>query len=194
MTALITLSDIQQLKPISSNINSEKKVVPFIIEAQQFDLKEMLGSSFYLAISNDVLADDSLTTYADLWNGSEWTFQTKTYKHEGLKSVLAYLSYYRYVMNAGQEETAFGIVAKREDNSTTVSEKTIQRKTDEAKSQAYSLFDDVRKFLDDNYTDYPLWGYDCDQVSKRSSVTAIEPNDSRIAKVSRKNYYNSRYL
>ncbi len=182
MTTLLTVDDFTPYRAISANINVIKKLLPYVGEAQQFDLKELMGSAFYLSFINDYASSPSFANYTDLWNGSEWIVDNKTYRHEGLKVVLIYLSYARYVMNSNIEETAHGTVIKKEEYSTPVSEKTILRKADSAKSGAIVYFDDVKKYLDDNYTLYPLWDKCCDKKVLRSSVSAVEPLDQRTIK------------
>ena len=178
MTVLITESDIAAYKAISANINATKKLFPYVIEAQQFDLKELIGDAFYLDLVNDFNGSPSLSVYSDLWNGCEWTYAGITYRHEGLKSVLVYFSYARYAMNANEEETAFGIVNKTDQYSSRVSEKTILRKVDSARAGAMAYFTDVKKFLNDNSTDYPLWVRCCKKDTGNIIVTGVEPQDN----------------
>lgn len=180
MTILLTLSDFLTITSISASLNGDKKLLPYVGEAQQFDLKEVMGSAFYLDLVKDFEGSPQLQKYSDLWNGSEWICNGKTYRHEGLKTVLIYFSYSRYILNSSQQETAFGIVLKQEQNSEYVSEKTILRKADNAKSGAFAYMDDVIRFLNDNSTDYPLWisSY-CETKKSRSTAIGVDPNDQR---------------
>lgn len=155
MVQLISISDIKSLKTISVNIDAEKKLNPFILEAQQFELKKLMGNAFYLEFMNDFLESPSLPTYYNLFNGSDFTYCGKTIRHEGLKTVLAYLSYARYVLNSNVEATATGTVHKKTEESEHVSEKTIQRLYDQAYAGAMEYWEDVKKFL--NEQDYALW-------------------------------------
>jgi len=52
MALLITLANIQAVKSISLNVNESKQLTPYIQEAQNFDLRELLGDEFYLALLN----------------------------------------------------------------------------------------------------------------------------------------------
>ena len=52
-TKLITLANIQDVKSISLNVNETKQLSPYILEAQNFDLRELLGDAFYLDLISD---------------------------------------------------------------------------------------------------------------------------------------------
>lgn len=155
MTQLITISDFTPYKAISANLNAVKKLDPFILEAQQFDLKKLMGNAFYLAFLDDFTASPPLALYSDLFNGSTFLQGTKTLRHEGLKAVLCYLSYARYVLNSNVEATAFGTVKKITAESEHVDEKTIIRLYNQATEGAMQYWEDVKKYL--NVQDYDLW-------------------------------------
>jgi hypothetical protein len=174
MTLLISLSDFNGYPAISANTNVVKKLNPYIEEAQKLDLLPMLGSRLYWALIADFEASPSLAEYGDLFNGSEYTINGKTYKHEGLKPVLIYLTYARYRMNANEEETATGLVVKNNPYSEAASEKAIARRVDQARSAAFAYMEPVIKFLNDNSSDYPLWENECKKVNKRSTrITGV---------------------
>ncbi len=177
MVQLITISDFNSLRALSSNLNASKKLDPYILEAQQFDLKPLLGNSFYLAICNDFV-NGEFTEYVDLFNGSEWTESGLTYRHEGLKSVLVYFSYARYVIESPLSETANGVVIKTEQYSQSAEDKSLIRRRDTAYSGAQAYWADVKKFLNDNYLDYPLWE-NCDKQVNKSRISAVSNEPKR---------------
>ena len=55
-TKLITLANIQDVKSISLNVNETKQLSPYILEAQNFDLRELIGDAFYLDLIADFIA------------------------------------------------------------------------------------------------------------------------------------------
>ena len=195
MNALLNISDFEGFKAISGNTNWEKKLLPYVFDAQNFDLKELLGNAFYLSVYKDVIAEPSLVLYSDLWNGCEWTVGSHTYRHEGLKVVLINFAYYRFVMNANSHETAYGIVSKINPESESVSEKTIQRKIDNAKSSALAYWSDVECYLNDNLTTYPLWNSSCnDGENKKTNVSGVMVdyrNNFNFKYVKRKDRYGN---
>lgn len=168
MANLITLTDIKELKPISANLNAEKKLNTFINEAQDFDLRPIIGDEFYLDLEADVLASPSLTKYADLWNGSTYTYGSDTYKNYGLKYVLICYAYARYLKATNTNQTAFGAVQKVNPNSEPISEKALTRLIGNAVSSAKEYEETVRKFLNLNSEDYPLYTCFNDNKKRRS--------------------------
>jgi hypothetical protein len=186
MTLLISISDFTPYKAISSNINVAKKLEPYILEAQVFDLKSLLGDELYNAVVEDFEASPSLSTYSDLFSGSSWTISGHTYKHEGLIPILCYFSYARYKLNSNTEDTAYGTVIKRNNESEPVSEKTIARQADQARSGAMAYWNQVLKFLNDNSIDYPLWLNSCNKKSGRIRITGVD-NQVSYKKIDRRN-------
>jgi hypothetical protein len=169
MTKLISISDFTGYPAISANVNVVKKLDPYITEAQRFDLLPILGQEFYWDLIRDFEASPSLADYDELFNGSEYTVNNITYKHEGLKPALIYFTYARYRMNANEEETATGLVTKNNPYSEPASEKAITRRVDQARSAAFAYMEPVIKFLNDKYLDYPLWTKECKTGNKRST-------------------------
>lgn len=157
METMITLNDIKEYKSISSNINTIKELDPYIKEAQDFDLRAYLGESFYLDFIDDFFASPSLVKYSDLWNGQEYEYGGYRYKHEGLKAILIHHSYARYISHANFTSTPTGIVAKTNQYSEKVDEKTMARLIQQARSSASVFEERVTKYLDWHSSDFPLW-------------------------------------
>jgi hypothetical protein len=179
MQPLITVQQIADFKQMTTNINEAKLITPYVLEAQELDLRSMLGDEFYIALYDDYFSSPSLETYSDLYNGSTYTYQGKTYKHEGIVAVLVNFSYGRYLQNAGVHSTAFGFKRKLNDASESVSESTMARMISQAKSQAVIYQERVKLFLDRNASDYPLWN-SCDASNRRKGsvrITSISQRD-----------------
>jgi hypothetical protein len=155
-TKLITLSDIRDFKGITLNVAQEKELNPLILEAQDFDLRAFLGDSFYIALVEDFEASPSLATYSELWNGKKYTYNGLDYKFEGLRAVLVYHAYARFVSMNGITSTPTGFVTK----TTQYSEKAdVSRLITQARSGATVHEERTRLFLDRNSSDFPLWQY-----------------------------------
>lgn len=151
MTPLITITDIRAVKSISLNTNEIAQLTPCILEAQDFDLRPLLGDEFYFAVADD------LESYSDLFNGSTYTYNGNSYAHDGLKGILIYASYARYVANSNVIATATGFVNKTNQFSESVSEKTISRLIEQSRSAQQVITNRVLDYLNRNKAIYPLW-------------------------------------
>jgi hypothetical protein len=181
---LITIDNIIEYKPMSINTDVTKKLNTYIQEAQEFDVMKFLGDEFYIALENDFIAQPSLPTYSDLFNGSEYIYAGVTYRHRGIKAMLIYYAYARYLANTQSNQTAFGNVAKTNPDSTPVSDKTIQRQVEQALAGAYKYQSDVNDYLCRMYSTfpYPLWsGRVADRIPTSSlKISAVGGNRNKV--------------
>lgn len=180
---LVTLQQIQSYKSLTRNLDEAKQMLPYIQEAQEFDLRPFLGEELYNALVDDYneglspcLATD---IYSDLYNGSTYTYGGHTYTNPGIVPVLCYFAYARYVEASGLHSTPTGFVQKNTEWSSAASEKTLSRVSHQARSGAIEFQERVRKFLSLNSTDYPLW-YGGKRRRKGSfRITAVGGNSNR---------------
>ena len=156
-TKLIEASDFAPYKVIADNITESKTIDPYILEAQQFDLKPLLGQELFIDLLEDFEDTPSLSKYEDLFNGKSYEKYGKKYKHQGLVPVLCYFAYARYLTNANQSSTEYGVVQKRTDESQPVPEATLARMITQAREGAMAYWHDVKTYLDHNANDIPLW-------------------------------------
>jgi hypothetical protein len=151
MPLLISFNDIKALKPISNNIDIPKKVDLAIQDAQEFDIRPLIGESFYLAI----VANPS--AYADLLNGVSYTISGDEYESPGVKKCLALFAYARIKNDANDHDTAYGTMNKNNPYSTGVSEATKVRQLKEIRDQAQYYWKRIEMYLNEKSNDYPLW-------------------------------------
>lgn len=179
MTALITYSQVTQ-KHITSNITAAKFAM-YLDEAQEFDLRPLLGTELYIDLLNDAVNSPPFGVYEDLMNGNTYTKNSRQYKHEGLIPVIAYYTYSRYLMDSGVNSTPYGIVQKTNDYSQPTSEKTIARKVSQAQSGAKAYWERVQQYILDNKTENFLNLYRCANSNLSGQgvkITAIGGNSN----------------
>lgn len=179
---LISLDDIKKYKSITANLDSEKHLEPYIMEAQEFDLRPFLGDQLYKALVADYNdgGSPSLQTYVDLYSGSTYTWAGEKYTHEGIVPILVYFAYSRYILQSGSgaTSTAYGFVIKESDYSQPVSRKQLQEMASQAKSGALVYQSRLEAFLRININDYPTWvGRNKHKSSIR--ISAVGGNSSR---------------
>ena len=168
---LITKTDFAAYRNLTLNMDDSKRLEPFILEAQRLDLCTMLGKRLYfdmvkyLASYNaGITAQTDLMPYqptADeqwfqkLLNGTSynhtWPDQSITTKiYAGLKPVLVYLSFARFVRSDNVRSTQSGFVKKNTDFSVQISDKEIQSAATRAEADANAFFTSVEDFMADN--------------------------------------------
>jgi hypothetical protein len=156
MTLLITLANIQAVKSIS-NVNESKQLTPYIQEAQNFDLRELLGDEFYLALLADFVSSPSLVDYNFIFNGGSYVHGNDTYYMDGIKQYLIYCTYARYLSNSNVISTATGLVHKTNQYSERVNETTIARLVSQSRSGATFIENNIKDYLRRKSSDYPLY-------------------------------------
>ena len=119
---LITYNEVFELtRKMSAHIEKDK-IDSFIREAENMDLKPVLGDSLLIAVKRDS------TAFAALWNGVLYKTSTGEEKSfEGLKSALAYFTYARFVRNSDGNVTRTGFMVKDNEHSARASDAERQR-------------------------------------------------------------------
>lgn len=176
MFQLISLSDFAPYKSISSNIVAANKVDMYIIEAQKTDLAELMGRDFFFQLLEEMENSPVAAEWDNLFNGVEYNEPThqRLIKYEGIKPVLIYYSYARFIRHTNHIATAHSLVIKKDEYSEPVSEKTIGALIQDAKSMAVAYWNDVTDYLH-HYrtlqpTWYELWQRSCDARKNKTSV------------------------
>lgn len=172
-TLLISRPDFEPYKALSANMNTVKNLDAYILEAQEMDLKPLMGREIYIDLLDDFEASPSLAIYDDLFNGLSYTYLDKKYKHAGLVPVLCYFTYARFLLNANGHSTEFGIVKKKTEDSEAVSDSEIARRVSQARAGAMAYWEDVRIFLNHYKDTYTLWQSSADHGQLDSGLMKI---------------------
>lgn len=163
MANLITYTDFAAYRDITVNISDVKRLDTYISEAQNFDLRPLLGEELYFDFINNL----TVQKYIDLKNGKNYipSDYTATFNFLGIKPVLVYFTYSRFLLNDNYRSTNAGFVQKVTEHSNPVDEKTIARLASQARASALSYWKDVLLFLYTYSDTYTLWGGN-DKVDK----------------------------
>lgn len=152
MALLLSFSQQQAIKKISAN--NQSKYDQLAAEVEEFELSKLLGT----ALLQDL--QDHPTTAANLLllNGTIYTnYKGQAIKHKGLRHVIAYLNYAKYIGENFVNDTFSGMVQKKREDSEQLSEGTIRRLQDDARKQAFLQWDLIKEYLDCTSGSYSLW-------------------------------------
>ena len=175
---LINKQDINNYRHIADNIDTGKRLDMFIQEAQELDLKPVLnscGTDFLYDIEQQASQQTVPVAYDKLLNGTEYTQSGKTFYFHGLKPVLVYFTWARFLANQQQTVSSHGIVAKTSDYSEHVDEKTLARLITQARSAAVKYAEEMINYLN-AVDDFALWGGSnstTDETNTSTKITAI---------------------
>lgn len=177
MKLLITIENIKEFRPLSASLPAAR-LQPYIQEAQQLDLKRLLGNALYYDfMTNYDNVSATYDKYRDLLNGKAYTYAGNTVEHPGLTGYLSYCTLARFMANNQVNATSFGVVQKDWDGSTPVDAQTIRQVVSELRSNALALEDDIRNFLSANATTYSLWAPD--GPSPNTGAMFFDPDDAQ---------------
>lgn len=157
-TLLITRSNFAGRVEIAANMQ-DAKINNRILEAQDFDLCGLMGSTFYWWFIG--LSGGSTTPYTDLLNGKTYTINDVSYTFYGVAPVIVYYATSRLIKNLDLHLTPNAVMQKRNDFSDHIDPKDISWRSNQFVSQALDYWKMCEQFLDNNKDVYPLWRPDC---------------------------------
>lgn len=164
MQLLITQSDIAKVRQLTGR-DLETRLKQFIQDAQYLDLQNILCADLFFAVTGDP------TAHKDLLNGCDYTYNGQTRHHEGLKTVLSYFAYARFVRFGSAISTAYDMVQKLQDNSQPISEAEKQVIYTENRKIAMTYWGRVQEYLE--VTDYSGYKECCKSQQMSGFKTSI---------------------
>lgn len=152
MSNLLTFNQQIAIKKLSSN--NSGRFDELCKEVEATDLKDLLG----VALLQDLQTNPNTTNNALLLNGDTFkSYLGQTVRHQGVRYVLAYLNHSRYVGESFVQDTFSGMVRQNQNLSEPISEGTIKRLQATSKEIALSEFELIKQYLNEKYTNFPLW-------------------------------------
>ena len=123
------------------------KLTQAINEAAEFDMKPLLCDLYWEveAAWDDSGSDDDL---GDLINGGTYeNCNDVEVTHKGLRKMLVYYAYARYLYINQTTDTATGMVTKQRDFSLPLSEKDLSSQESRYKNMGYAIWKDIQAFI-----------------------------------------------
>ncbi len=160
MPNLITIQDIQEVRPLAQL--DPKRVDPYISEAQENDLRPILGDALFY----DFVTNYENTKYRTLLNGSTYTKNGYSVFFPGVKPMLCYFSLARITQNNVINLTSYGAVQKRVEGSEPIDQRILGSLVTELRDVANSYQTRVIDFLENDPTTYPLFNVSSNKDEK----------------------------
>lgn len=167
------LINIEHIKKYRSVSLGEKRCDPFILEAQENDIRPILNDALYFDFTEKVFStsDPMYNDYQILLNGGTYTVNNYTLSFPGIEPMLCYFALSRIVLNNQINITQYGVVQKNVDESTPIDTNSLKLLVTELRSVAIGYQGRVVDFLENKKSTYPL--YNALQVSTESNRTGL---------------------
>ena len=152
MALILSFEQQQIIKKISAN--NEQKYNNIASEIEEFELKKLLGVALLQDLQNNPATENNIKLLDgdSFENGNGFNIF-----HKGLRYVIAYLNYSKYIGLSFVNDTFTGFVQKNRNESEPVSDGTIKRLQNEYRSIALTEFELIKQYLTVNYSNYPLF-------------------------------------
>lgn len=139
---LITYNEVFELtRKMSAHIDKDK-IDSFIREAENMDLKPVMGDSLLYAVRREP------TAFTALLNGGMYKSASGDIKtFEGLKSALAYFTFARFVRNGDGNVTRVGFTVKDNEHSTRASDVEKERTYNDTRAIAERYLRECMDFV-----------------------------------------------
>jgi len=157
MNALVNKADLDKYKYVADSVKNLTIWTQFVLEAQQFDVKNWLGDALLNELCVQAVPNTFTALNLTLLNGGSYVYNECTYLFQGLRAAIIYYSFARYTNYMAYNYTAAGIVIKESDYSTPVGDKITQRLETDSRLKADAIRDEVVQYLCRFHDDYPLW-------------------------------------
>lgn len=178
MDKLITIDDIKAIRQITSNVDNVESLDPYITEAQNIDLRKLLGIKFFNVLRRELSLETVPDRARDILNGKLFDVDGVEIEFLGIKPLIAYYSWARAIPNLGKRVARFGVIKKVTNFSEHVEQDELSAMVIEAKSNAKVYEEDLLYFLNNNKETYPEFFTDCTPGVKPSiRITSVGGNN-----------------
>lgn len=172
---LINKNDFKEYKQISKGKDVEL-IEQYIQEAQDLDLKEIVCREFYY----DILKNFQQPEYQKLIHGETYTdSEGNEIEYKGIKAVLVYFAYARYILRGHITDTPFGMVQKTNEFSQPVSSAEKREVRDRSRIDAMNYWQECKIYLDQHVQLFPKWK-ECSDCGCKGSNKSRKLNVSVI--------------
>lgn len=139
--ALLTYNQQQAIKPISAN--NEKKYSPLEWEVENSTLAKLIGLPLLQNIQDNPTSAENIL----ILDGDSYVCGNYTLRHKGLRYVLAYLIFARYVGESMINDTFTGMVQKTRPDSEILSNGALRRQQQVFEEIAMQEFQNIKNYL-----------------------------------------------
>lgn len=151
MALILSYSQQQAIKKISEN--NSARYDQLAKEVEECELRKLIG----VAMLQDLQDNPTTASNLLLLNGTSFDYNNTTIKHKGLRYVIAYLNFSRYLGESYVSDTFTGFVKKKREEADNLSEGEIKRLQNNNRDIALTEFELIKNYLDLSQSLFPKW-------------------------------------
>lgn len=136
---LITSADIRKYRPIAGNLDDQRRLIMYIMEAEVLDIIPVIGAELYKECCENPL-DNKLLLEGGYYDDDKRYFS-------GLKAAVCLLTYARFLPNNNINVTPFGVKEKLSIDSNDITDKALFRQINEARNTGQAYLQQVVDYL-----------------------------------------------
>jgi hypothetical protein len=170
---LVTYSNFLEEFGMSENIPNNR-VTASIIEAQDFDIKPVIGEAMFYDVVLKYGTSPADANIVKLVEGGTYEdCDGNTLAFAGLAKSLKYYALARFRKKQPINDTNFGVVIKKDLYSDPIDSKMMSQSIDEARSSGLGYMNECCKYLQENKDLYPLFKGNTDNYRKPLRITPV---------------------
>lgn len=165
---LISQDDVMKFQAMSDI--PQGRFDPFIIKAQELDLKPILNYALYYDFISkfDSILDTMYPAYQNLLNGTTYTYAGQTIEYPGIKPMLCSFVLARFVPMNQINISRYGIVIKNSGQSDPAPAASLAYLANNFRADGVAYQNQLELFLRQNPTTYPLYNVAPSSVQTRT--------------------------
>lgn len=147
------------VRPMSKHVDVDKILV-YIDESQQQDIKNALGDSLFIDLLRYVNREDGVPVneaYEHLLHGGIYKNGDEEFIFSGLEKALKYFVYARLVKHGDRNLSRVGLMQNQSEYSSHAELKEKQEEYKDAFSVAEELMNDCLRYIKHNSAKFPKW-------------------------------------
>lgn len=169
---IVVKADFANYVHLPTNFRYDETMKPRVLQAQQHDLRKLVGKEFYAEIAQ--VLDNSGTVPGGLTTLTQTAYDNIV---PYIKPVVIHFAYARFINQQDEHNTNYGTVVKKNPHSEPISEKRRTTRTVAERSKAVDYWQDMLEYMEDNTGDYPTWR---DNKPKESEKGTMSINFSSV--------------
>lgn len=152
MAQILTFNQQQQIKKISNNNKGSFDQIEK--ETEEYELRKLVG----IALLQDLQKNPTSTNNVKLLDGGSFEdCNGNEIDFKGIRYIMAYMVYSRYIGAIPYKDTYTGFAQKNRQEAQSIDEGTTRRLQKENRQLALEEWELTKEYLNENCDDYPLW-------------------------------------